>query len=53
MNLLNENIYTVLIENDFCKIVEIDGLWIRIDKISNTILLVDCYFNKDGILVRK
>ncbi len=43
-----------LFENDYCKIVETPkGLWIREDKILNTAMEVDNYFDKNWIFIRK
>lgn len=43
----------VLIENEFLKIVEIDDLWIRVDKILKSVMIVKSYFDKSGKLIKK
>lgn len=44
---------TTLLENEYCKIIERDNKWIRVDKILNTTMEVDGYFNSDGRLITK
>lgn len=39
-------------ENDFCRIVEINGTWIRIDKVLGTQMEVTSYW-KNGKLIKK
>ena len=42
----------ILHENEFCRIVNNFGLWIRVDKILKTTQTVTMYFNKKGELIK-
>mgnify|MGYP003523805930 FL=1 len=44
---------TTLFENEFCKIVEINSIWYRFDKILKNIAIVDKYFNENRELIRR
>lgn len=43
----------ILFENDYCKIVQIDNIWIRIDKILKTVMIIKSYFDNSGKLIKQ
>lgn len=43
----------VLFESEFCKIIDVDGIWIRVDKILKTVMVVKSYFDQSGKLIKQ
>ena len=44
---------SVLFENEYCKIIDVCNIWIRVDKVAKSVMKVESYFNYKGQLVRK
>lgn len=42
----------ILFKNDYCTIINNFGQWFRKDNILNTMMPIDCYFNKRDKLIR-
>ena len=43
---------TVLFENEFCIVLNVDSKFLRVDKILLTCMCADNYFNKAGEMVK-